>query len=112
MVRGIVPLNGGQPAVGCATTRACASISTMVKSLASRTIEENDVRSRKLEASSSSEISRLQAISSAIGSRNAFSWRMSFFSSRSGQRHDHVAKRVDDGGGSRRDDDGRVFLLD
>ncbi len=69
---GSMPTKEGMPAVFSARESPLASIRTVAKSLDSRTIVENEVRSRAAADSSAMEISRLQRISSVTGSKFAF----------------------------------------
>src|SRR5215471_4056605 len=65
-----MPTNEGMPAVFSASDWPSASISTVVKSLLSRTMVENDVRSSAAADSSAIEISRLHRISRVTGSKS------------------------------------------
>src|SRR5919197_4446002 len=69
-VRGRIPTNDGMPAVFSDSESPLASIRTVAKSLDSRTIVENDVRSSAAADSSAIEISRLHRISSVTGSNS------------------------------------------
>ena len=47
MVRGTVPINEGMLSVACASERPRASVSTQAKSFDSRTMVENEVRTKR-----------------------------------------------------------------
>src|SRR5258708_33688929 len=67
-VAGRQPMKPGRLMVDCASERPCESVSTMAKSLPSRTSVEKQVRTKAAEASSTTLIRRFQRISSSIGS--------------------------------------------
>src|SRR5690606_17894584 len=66
MVRGAVPINEGIPLEAWAMELPLASVITQAKSLDSRTIDENEVRTREAAASSTVEMSRRHNNSSVM----------------------------------------------
>src|SRR6056297_3288971 len=70
-VAGRQPMKPGRLMVDWASERPLASVSTMAKSLPSRTRVEKQVRTKAAEASSTTLMSRFHRISSSIGSNPA-----------------------------------------
>src|SRR5580692_12433542 len=121
-VAGRHPMKPGRLMVDCASERPCASVSTMAKSLPSRTSVEKQVRMNAAEASSTTLIRRFQRISSSIGSNvetrllpsivRGSSARLLFISI---ELLDHDGDRqigTDHHVGHDRDDDGRFTLFE
>src|SRR5258708_9064105 len=122
-VAGRQPMKLGRLMVDCASDRPCASVSTMAKSLPSRTSVEKQVRTKAAEASSTTLIRRFQRISSSIGSNFVLraadatasdgrdSVRLLFMSVELLDRDGDREIRADRNVGRHRDDDGRFPLF-